>query len=861
MVSSLVATKICVPRLRSNLVSRSQLVERLEAGLSYPLTLVSAPAGYGKTTMLAELAARIPVAWLSLDESDNDPVRFWTHFIFALQTRQPHMGQAVLQTLVSPELPPLRSLLIELINEVAVDEPPVRPHTIILDDYHLVEEKDIHQDLAFLLEHLPWQLRLMISTRADPPLPLARMRARGQLSEFRAQELRFTSEEINAFLNGVMGLGLSREDIAALDARTEGWIAGLQMAALSMQKQSDIPEFIAAFTGTHRHVFDYLTEEVLGQQTADIQSFLIETSILHHLNGPLCDAVTGRQDGSETLEQLDAANLFLVPLDEERRWYRYQHLFSSLLIGRLQQRQPGRINELYKRAADWFSQNGFADESITYAMAAGDFEMAAELVESAAGEHIIRMEFRTVLNWLAKLPAETVLKHPRLAVFYAFMFSKLGKIDAAEKWLKHVEGVALPPAAPEMAAIAMAHIAMARQDDRRAADLFKSVLEKKEEAGGAGAVPYVTRSASLKLFAAFALSQVQKAQGRLGLAAETCLSALKDIGDVQLKGPWAVFMGWVHVPLAELLYERNELEDALRHARAGIEMANLSGNKSLEAYGVTVLEMILRARKESPADNDYQTSETVNSDAGRLDSEGYSCYPTMTLPLQMRMWFAGGNLNAVTRCVERYRRTYDLDQWRALSLAWPNEPVDISLAYASLAEGKVSEAETRLETLQQGAEKAGRNGNLIEIILLRALAARATGDTARAVGQLRRALSLAEPEGYFRIFVDLGAPMAALLREAESQSSAPQYVRRLLTEFEKKRPGGPAPAYPLLEPLTGRELEVLKLLAEDLSNREIAQKLVLTVGTVKTHAHHIYAKLGVRTRAQAIKRALNLNLL
>ena len=344
----------------------------------------------------------------------------------------------------------MRPLLVEIINEMTGTKTPSQPLVIILDDYHLIENQNIHQDLEFLIDHLPQHLHLVISTRADPPLPLARLRARGQLSEFRARDLRFNLEEIDKVLNGVMGLRLSREDISAIEARTEGWIASLQMAAISMQRHDDIPAFIAAFTGTHRHILDYLTEEILSQQTEEIRSFLIKTSILRHLNGALCNAVTGHQDGTEMLARLDAANLFLVPLDDERKWYRYHHLFSSLLFSSLQQVYPGEVSELRRKAADWFRKNGFVEEAISYALEAGDFDMAAQLLETISREFVMRSEYHTLLNWLAKLPEETYLKHPYLAATNAFLFSNMGQIEVAEAWLKRIEGIPLSPVTADL---------------------------------------------------------------------------------------------------------------------------------------------------------------------------------------------------------------------------------------------------------------------------------------------------------------------------------------------------------------------------------------------------------------------------
>jgi LuxR family transcriptional regulator, maltose regulon positive regulatory protein len=857
---ALVATKICAPRLRTDLVKRKFLVERLKAGLHYPLTLVSAPAGYGKTTLLAELASQIPVAWLSLDEGDNDPVRFWTHFTAALRIKQPGLGNYIFQTLASIELPPIRSLLIELINELSQGASPPQPYVIILDDYHLIKQKDIHNDMAFLIEHLPEQLHLIISTRSDPSLPMARMRARGQLSEFRAHDLRFTLEETDTILNGLMGLGLSEDDIETLDIRTEGWIASLQMAAISMRKHNDIPAFIAAFKGTHRHVLDYLTGEVLSQQTEDIRSFLIKTSILNHLNGPLCDAVTGRNDGHDMLEQLEAANLFIMPLDEERKWYRYHHLFSSLLVSRLQQQYPQLILELNKKAADWFHRNGLIEEAITYALAARDFDLSAQLIDFIRGEYLIRSEQHTLMNWLSKLPPLTFTKHPALAEIYATFLSHTGQIDKAETWLNKIDGLTLPLPNSLSASLGMAHIAIAHQDDRKASALLKSIIENKEDVGDVSTDPVATLCLSQKLFAGFLLGQLYKAHGNLSLAVETCLGALNTHGSDQLKDPWSITIGMNHLLLAESLYEFGELEKAMYQARTASEIAHRVGDQSFIAIGLTVMQLIQQAMEGNEENSVDQASEILISEVSSGKKEGYLSYPTVVLPVLMRTFFAKGDLKAIIQCMSSFQLIADLDKWRAMYKVSLNEPIDTAIAYYHLAAGKTGKAEELLGRLQQNAEKADRNGNLVEILLLRALAIQATGNIPKAVDHVVRALQLAEPEGFIRIFIDLGAPIAALLKEAARRNIAPDYVHRLLTEFTKKGISHP-PANPQVPPLTSRELEILRLFAEDLSNREIAQKLVITLGTVKAHTHNIYSKLEVGSRTGAVKRAINLNLI
>jgi LuxR family maltose regulon positive regulatory protein len=856
MLPPLLVTKTSVPRLRSGLVKRPDLIKRFAMGLDYPLTLVSAPAGYGKTTLLAELATHLPAAWLSLDEEDNDTVRFWTHIIAALQKIVPRL-EGLQSSLMSFELPMVRPLLSELVNELSKDDLQGRPFYLILDDYHLIEEKAIHKDLAFLLEHLPEQVRLIISTRSDPPLPLAKIRSRGMLREFRTQELRFSVKEIETIFNGVMGLGLSREHIAALEARTEGWIASLQMAALSMQKHCDIPAFIRAFTGTNRYILDYLTEEVLNQQTESDRSFLMETSILHQMSGPLCDAVTGRYDGQEMLRKLETANMFLVSLDNERQWYRYHRLFASLLFGNLRERRPERINELNIRAARWLSQNGFEEEAVSHALAAGDHELAARLMQQTFQGYTYRYELYTILKRLAKLPVEIIEKYPRLGLYYAFIYSFTGKIDEAENWLKRVEGKASSRGDMADIAVIRANIAMARRDDAAAVEILRTRFEEKDEPSVTDTSLDVNANLNSKLVAGFILSHMYKAKGNLYLAIETGLKLLEVFKGIPPEAPQRVFLAWPHIALAEFLYEQNQLDGALRHATAAEETAGRFRHKPLQAWALVILDLVRQAGGKQPGERDSRVLEEAAREDEREDEGEIVCYTSNTLALMVRARYARGDLRSIIRCVRNFERIANPGRFPQVISVDFNDSYDVAVAYSYLAQGKLAEAGEKLKDLREIDEKAGRHGNLIEILLLQALAAQAGGDAETAVDLIGRAVAIAEPNGYIRIFLDMGPSMMNLLKEAARRGVSLHYVRRLLAEFEKARPERAAP----IEPLTPRELEILKLLAGGLSNREIARKLVVSPGTVKSHTHHIYAKLGVGTRTRAIRSAADLDLL
>src|SRR3712207_5241388 len=438
MSTPILATKLYVPPPQPRVVLRPRLIERLNEGLHRKLTLISAPAGSGKTTLVGEWVAAVerPAAWLSLDEGDNDPTRFRSYLVAALQTVAPDIGESVLGVLGSPQPPPTESLLTALLNEISTipDD-----FVLVLDDYHVVDARAIDDALVFLLEHLPPRMHLVIATREDPHLPLARLRARGQLTELRASDLRFTLSEAAEFLNSVMGLGLSAEDIAALESRTEGWIAGLQLAALSMRGREDVSGFIRAFAGDNRYIVDYLVEEVLQRQPERIRSFLLQTSILERLSGPLCDAVTGQEEGNARLEALERGNFFVVPLDDKRHWYRYHHLFAEVLYAHLMAEQPDLVATLDRKSTGWYEQNGLLSDAIRHALAAEDFERAASLVELAALEMLGSGQEDTLFGWLEALPDELVGSRPVLSVYYAF--ASLGHIglEAAEACLQEVE--------------------------------------------------------------------------------------------------------------------------------------------------------------------------------------------------------------------------------------------------------------------------------------------------------------------------------------------------------------------------------------------------------------------------------------
>lgn len=896
---SLVSTKLRPSQVRPKLVARPRLTARLEREAGRRLTLISAPAGFGKTTLLVEwLRGRAdsegPVAWVSLDETDSDPARFLAYLVAALQTIRAGVGEGVLASLRSPEPPPVESVMALLINDLG-DVP--HDFALILDDYHLIDAEPVHEAVAFLLDHLPPQAHLIISSRADPPLRLSRLRVRGQMTELRAADLRFTPEETAGFLKDVTGLDLSAEDVAALEAATEGWIATLQLAALSMRDREDVSGFIESFSGRHRHVLDYLAEEVLERQPERIREFLLETSILNRLTGALCDAVTGRSHGQAMLEKLERDNLFVVALDDERCWYRYHHLFGNFLRVRLEREDPGRIKELHLRAAAWYERNGLSSEAVGHALSAGDHDRAADLAERAADEVSFRGETVTLLRWLRALPVEAKRRRPRLLLEHATALMVVGRLEDVEPLLREAEHAAgegsaedqqldqlhrryllgyaaairswranllgdpqdgiefarralalLPEHDPRPRIIAGFSLAAAYRyaDDLEAASAaFARTAELARAAGNTyAALRAVARQAEL-----------QVARGRLREADDVLQRALRSAaerGDASLPAA-----GEVHIAVGELLYERNDLESATQRLAEGMELARRVGQLGTLVDGYVALSRARRAR------SDAQGAFEAAREADRLaQGSGVTQTIVKVAAWKARLHLAQGEPAAAT-----------LEQERAAGASgvppFVQELERATLARLLIARDDQDEALRLLEKLREAAEAADRKGSAIEILTLQALALRAKGEKTQAVNVLVQALSLAEPEGYVRTFVDEGPSMAALLSEVlESQQRRhltldipAHYLRKLLAALERDISGVAPPTPQLPEPLSERELEVLQLVAAGKSNREIAKELFVTAGTVKTHIKNIYRKLDAHSRTQALVRARELNLL
>jgi LuxR family maltose regulon positive regulatory protein len=890
----LVSTKLRPPEARPTLVSRPRLTKKLERESGRKLTLISAPAGFGKTTLLVEWLKNRTAGgrlggWVSLDEDDNDPVRFLSYLVTALGAVEEGIGEGILAALRSPEPPKIEALTATLLNEMAALPGEL---DLVLDDYHLIDSESVHGIVSFMLERLPESVHLVMSGRVQPPLPLARLRARGQITELNAAELSFTREEAAAFLKEVMRLDLSAEDVAKLEEITEGWIAGLQLAALSMRDRKDISGFIETFSGSHRDVLDFLAEEVLERQPTHVREFLLETSILNNLTGSLCDALTGRDDGQEMLERLERENLFVLGLDDERLWYRYHHLFADFLRGRLGRERPERVGELHLSAAQWNEQNGRLSSAIEHALTAPDHDLAARLIEGGIEGAVERGEGSTALRWLETLPTEAKRSRPRLFIEHAVALVITGRPDDAEPLLIEAERAAggatdgeegrfllgfasavrswlarLRGDAPEAVELARRALSLLPEEEAplrnyaavRLGDALRAVgdLAAADEAyAEAAEIDRAARHTYGRLAGMVMHARVLAEQGRLREADETFRDALRLLteGDFELS-PAA---GVVHIGMANLLYERDDLDGAERALERGVKLAERSGDVSTQVWAYVTLSRAKRARgDEGGALEMARQAERVARDSGA------DLQIAIALAWMTRLLLAGGDLTEAV-ALEQERAA------NAQNAADAARVVDrLTSARVLYAKGRHREALALLEELGETAEAAGRTGDLIEILALQTLALWAVSEKERAVSTLAGALALAQPEGYVRTFVDEGAPMAELLSEVleglqRGRLTPPipaHYLRKLLAALERDEAGARLPAKRLPEPLSGRELEVLQLVAAGKSNSRIASELFVSVGTVKTHLNNLYRKLNARSRTQAVARARELDLI
>ncbi|MCW2539604.1 MAG: ATP-dependent transcriptional regulator, MalT-like, LuxR family [Frankiales bacterium] len=921
MRTLLLETKLYLPRAPRGLVPRLRLAERLDRGTASKLTLVSAPAGFGKTTVLAEWLTARPlagqnegaVAWLSLDRDDNHPQKFWTYVIAALRTVAPEVGASALVLLDAQQPPPIQTVLTTLVNDI---DAAANEIVLVLDDYHLIEAPELQAGMVFLLDHLPQRLHLVIVARADPALPLSRLRARGELVELRAADLRFTDDEAAAYLNGVMGLQLTAHDMAALEGRTEGWIAALQLAALSLQGRDDVAGFIAGFAGDDRYVVDYLVEEVVQLQSPPVQTFLMQTSILSRLSGPLCDAVTGQGGGKAMLEALDRGNLFLVPLDDQRRWYRYHHLFADVLRARLMDEQSIQLPDLHRRASAWYEQHGEHSVAIGHALAAADFERAADLVERAIPAMRRDRQEAIARGWLALLPDELIRKRPVLAVSYAGSMLTSGELDGVEARLLDAERWLDPPAAipaqhdahpggmvvvdeqafrrlPALIAVYRAAMALVRGDVAATTTFAKRSLEVVEPDDDLG------RGAAAGLLGLASWTSGDLEAGYRSYA--DCLASLRRAGHI------ADTLGCA-VALADIRLAQGRPREAMRTYRQTLDLASSPAGPVLRGTADMYVGMsqIHREWDDLPAATQCLLTSSEFGEHIGLPQNPYRWRVAMA-----RIREAEGDFDGALELLDDAERRYIGDFFPNVrpvaaskarvnlrlgnvdeALAWAREQglsVDDQLSYLreydhitlartllvqyhrDRSELPIHQAIGLLGRLLDAAEQGQRTGSVIEILMLLAVSHEVSGNLLAGLVPLERALILAEPEGYLRTFIDEGRSMAALL--AAVSGVAPNYVRRLLTALgsggaldnatasDKADGSRLAHRQVLIEPLSERELDVLRLLATELSGPQIARELVVSLNTVRTHTKSIYAKLAVNSRRAAVRRAEELDLL
>jgi LuxR family maltose regulon positive regulatory protein len=938
-------TKLYFPPSRPELVARPRLIERLNATLPTPgafaptrgafaraLTLISAPAGFGKTTLVSEWVHAVgaqmvgahrdapQVAWLALDEGDNDPARFLAYVIAALQTlaldtngtsgldgAETTFGGGALNMLQSPGVagaatPPLaEAVLTSLINDITTIPDKI---ILVLDDYHLIETQAIHDSLAFLLQHLPPLMHLVIASREDPPLPFARLRARGQLTELRASDLRFSSSEAAEFLNQVMGLELSAEDIAALEARTEGWIAGLQLAAISMRGREDRTSLIKSFTGSHRFVLDYLVEEVLQQQSESVQTFLLQTSILDRLTGSLCDVLTDQANGQATLEMLEQHNLFIVPLDDERRWYRYHHLFADLLRHRLRRGPADKLASLYRRAAVWFEMSGSHFEAIDHFMNAGEYRRAAAIIKlgmATVFRHSSPTHYSnhtTMLRWLRLLPGDLLSNDPRLSLLYAQSAWELGWRDstitaypsqAQQAYERMVAAGEISPEDPEYLAlpfeiyVVQAKALIYSGDYSLAAERIKKALAL----GLKDDTPALVDAYRV-------LHWAYRESGHLDKNLEPCeqmiaisrpqgyqygvMEGMLGIGfSWQMLGHFAQATAWYQqilqyaqerkltwmrqVPItytkwSNICYALNDLVQAESHLLRACELCEEYGLNLLLNYAKIYLAQLRMVQGQAQVA--LATIQAVEQAARRNQISAYNTeIDAHKAWIQARL----GDQQAAAA----WLATVDLDigerigYWRGIEA--------VQAAHLMVELGQIDKALAFVPRLEAAARTSGSLPNLIEALVIQTIVWQKQGEINRAEQTLAEALALAAPAYYVRVFVNEGPPMARLLHEAASRGIAPEYVRRLLAAFPDVEPVQTTPPQTLtfksnlIEPLSERELEVLELIAEGLTNPGIASRLFISLNTVKAHTRNIYGKLGVHNRTQAVARARDLGIL
>lgn len=911
MSAPILATKLFVPTLQGNRVPRRRLITQLDESLERKLTLISAPAGFGKTTLLAEWIEQKDkgpgtkderYAWLSLDENDNDPTLFLAYLVAALQTVDQALGETAVSLLQSPQPPSTHLVMGSIINDLASRQERL---VLTLDDYHIIENQVIHEALTYLLDHQPPGLHLALTSRADPPLPLSRLRVRQQMTEIRAADLRFTHEEAAAFLQQVWQINLSPDHIAALEQRTEGWIAGLQLAALSLERlksAAEITDFVNAFSGSHRYVLDYLADEVLQQQSPEVQTFLLHSSILERLCADLCQAVLETADAQTMLENIEAANLFLIPLDGRRQWFRYHHLFADLLRHRIKQTRPNLLPTLHRRASQWFEAQGNIEEAIKHAMSAGDMQRSAKLLAGVRWQAHSRGQIVTLQRWLDMLPTEIVDQNGTLAMGRVWIYLYSGRIAEAEAYLAWVEPILAAQQDDETPAVwrgemavlqaqlalnhgefqqALWHIERARtlmpEDNLFARSLMELLsggvyrslgrLEEAKEAYiASGELGSQTNDQTMVLWSLTGRAGLHDIQGQLEQAEALCHQALALVQDK--RGRYLPAASVPLIGLGRIQRQWNNLDNAQRYLEEALQLAQNVGLTSVAMDGGIALAMVYAAQgafeqAHNALDQSRQFTQRSQFQLAALKVSAAEAF----------LWLLQGEVEKAATWADDFMA--QIGESRIGEAGGWFEPEYTILARIWLARGKAEAAQRLLAGLLLSAESAGRVARVIEILTLQALAWQADGDSDQALARLTDALALAQPQGYVRLFADEGRPLGELLAKVVLMETAvSDYAADLLTAFDTSQAAttfqpadktaptiSPELAHWLAEPLSERELEVLTLVAQGMTNREVSERLFVSLATVKKHMENIHGKLYVSNRTQAVARARELGLL
>ena len=885
-------TKLYFPPIRPILVSRPHLVERLQSGLKGSLTLLSAPAGYGKTTLLGEWrlgpGKDTPIAWLSIDSEDNDLGRFLLYICTSLDTVQPGLMLQVQPLLHSLEVPNPEAVLTLLVNQLSLMN---QDFMLVLDDYHLITTPAIHRALSFLIDHMPPQMHMVILTRSDPAFPLSRLRARNQLIEIRAEHLRFSLDETAQFLTSVMGLNLSNQDVAALEALTEGWIASLQLAALSLQGREDVQDFISVFTGSHHYIMDYLVEEVLHHQPETVRDFLVKTSILDRLTGPLCDVLTGNEDGANILAMLVHANLFIIPLDNEQTWYRFHHLFSDLLQNHLLQVHPKIVKGLHNNASEWFEANGFQDEAIAHALKATNFERAARLLcrDSLQAIYTSYKAWSELGSLLRAFPAAFLLSDPWLCIAKAHVLWTSGKWDEMEPYILSAQKVldekikvnlisakdheiailhgqifafhSLIEARRNESSLAVKYAKKAvhiiPEDARNrvfalgclysayqlAGDIAQAAKTSSETIAAARSMNYFSMHAT----ASFTLARLLRVQGKLHRAAQIIQESLEYVK--QRGQELLYYTGILHIALAEILYDWNSLDEMENELETGIALCRQGGMSTLVLIGLEDRAILKHAQGD--VTGAFEVLDEIERDCKGMDPKVYK--DTCTL-FRLR-WQAGQeDTSGLEDWLQGFDHTVEskisIDRFAPLAVA----------AEFFCALNRCDEAMQILESVGTYVREAGYSGWVIFVSTLEAVVWKRKRNETHALDCLKQALELAEPEGYMRVFINQGEPMRKLLIEAKNKGIKPEFISHILAAYENqplsRKQSQKTPAI-----LSKREMELLRLIAAGYSNKQIGSELFISIGTVKRHTANIFDRLDVKNRTEAVARARELNLL